>query len=832
MHGETIDPARRRRFRKLALVAAGAVSVPYLWVGYEVLSVVGDTTLVTGFLALVGAAVGAAFALSGRLSTRRALAIALLAFLGGLVAYLLAVPSASTRAEWLLTDVATLLSGLSVFQILAADVWIFGITPAPLFASWYLVFRRRYVLGALVGAAAVSFFLMTGDLGTTPGLVAAVGVIGLVGFGRLELEGGTERKRDALLSLIAVVFIVTATVSLASAGAGSELGGDGTIESNLIDNDDRIMIQGSISLSPAERFEVQASNRSYWRVGAYDRYTGRGWIRTGGTSAYDGLRPPPGETETIRQSYEMRSRLAAIPAAWKPVEVSANAQARVTSLGGFKPRSALTKGERYTVRSLRPDPSEATLRAADGPYPDGITDRYLGLPASTPDRVGTLTDRVTADAESPYESAVRIEEYLERSKNYSLEVDRPNGDIAAGFLFEMDRGYCTYFATTMVTMLRSQGIPARFAVGYTPGEQVGENRWLARGLDSHAWVEVYFSGVGWVRFDPTPAGPRRAAEERRLNDGGAADTGTPTPQSPAAPPATPPETTTVPPTTTSDPTTLPPTPTTPPDTPPDATPTDIPPTPTTVPGPTTFPPTPTTPPDTPPDTTPTDIPPTPTTPPNATPTDTTTPTDTPTPTTDTLTPTDTPPDTPTDTPVGPPTSPPGTPTGTPAGPPGEGTPGGPGPTPAPIETPPAGGPLSGLPDPGDLPPDTLPMGLFLLGGVTLLARVRVRERLRRAQWLRTMPDGPPAERVEGAYDRVEHLLSRHSRPRRPGETPREYVAAVCDGALAEAAMAVLDHYEDARYAGTVTEEDAAAAWQSFEAVYDRLSAVSWVYRRD
>jgi hypothetical protein len=69
----------------------------------------------------------------------------------------------------------------------------------------------------------------------------------------------------------------------------------------------------------------------------------------------------------------------------------------------------------------------------------------------------------------------------------------------------------------MVVMLRSQGVPARFVTGYTPGEQVGDDRYVVRGLDSHAWVEVYFADVGWVRFDPTPATERQTAEATRLD---------------------------------------------------------------------------------------------------------------------------------------------------------------------------------------------------------------------------------------------------------------------------------------------------------------------------
>jgi hypothetical protein len=70
----------------------------------------------------------------------------------------------------------------------------------------------------------------------------------------------------------------------------------------------------------------------------------------------------------------------------------------------------------------------------------------------------------------------------------------------------------------MVTMLRSEGVPARFVTGYTPGQEVEEDEWVVRGLDSHAWVQVYFPEVGWVNFDPTPAGPRRVAENARLTE--------------------------------------------------------------------------------------------------------------------------------------------------------------------------------------------------------------------------------------------------------------------------------------------------------------------------
>jgi HEPN domain-containing protein len=82
------------------------------------------------------------------------------------------------------------------------------------------------------------------------------------------------------------------------------------------------------------------------------------------------------------------------------------------------------------------------------------------------------------------------------------------------------------------------------------------------------------------------------------------------------------------------------------------------------------------------------------------------------------------------------------------------------------------------------------------------------------------------------YDRLEYLLSRRFRSRYPGETPREYVDAVSDESMAEATTTILDRYEDARYAGTVTEADAAAAREAFESIYRRFSAVWWIRGRE
>lgn len=105
------------------------------------------------------------------------------------------------------------------------------------------------------------------------------------------------------------------------------------------------------------------------------------------------------------------------------------------------------------------DASPQQLQTAGSDYPDSIQDDYTQVPDSTPGRVGERTERLTANADTPYQTSRVVEQYLESNKNYSLDVDRPRGNVADSFRFEMDAGYCTYYATAMVTMLRTQTTP-------------------------------------------------------------------------------------------------------------------------------------------------------------------------------------------------------------------------------------------------------------------------------------------------------------------------------------------------------------------------------------
>jgi Transglutaminase-like enzymes, putative cysteine proteases len=200
--------------------------------------------------------------------------------------------------------------------------------------------------------------------------------------------------------------------------------------------------------------------------------------------------------------------MSILPAAWKPITIEGPvaSQATVTTQGGLIPRTSLSADTEYTVTSRLPLWTPAQLRRAGTAYPAEIDETYREVPADTGNRVTQRTNQIIANAsaDTPYDAAIAVERYLEADKQYSLSVSKPDGNVAESFLFEMDAGYCVYYASTMAVMLRTQGIPTRFVTGYTPGQRIDSNTHVVRGLNSHAWVEVYFPDTGWVRFDPTP----------------------------------------------------------------------------------------------------------------------------------------------------------------------------------------------------------------------------------------------------------------------------------------------------------------------------------------
>jgi hypothetical protein len=134
---------------------------------------------------------------------------------------------------------------------------------------------------------------------------------------------------------------------------------------------------------------------------------------------------------------------------------------------------------------------------------------------------------ITVGLDTPYDKVIAITNYLRENITYSETVPNqpPRQDSVDWFLFDIRQGFCNYYATAEIILLRSLGIPARWAVGFAQGERLEDGNYLVRQRDAHAWPEVYFPGLGWVEFEPTasqpvlsrPPGEASASEEGATN---------------------------------------------------------------------------------------------------------------------------------------------------------------------------------------------------------------------------------------------------------------------------------------------------------------------------
>ena len=172
--------------------------------------------------------------------------------------------------------------------------------------------------------------------------------------------------------------------------------------------------------------------------------------------------------------------------------------------------------EQYAMAYWQIDPSPQML-AGSFPSPVGhvFDPRDLELDQASHQRVSALAAMVTQGLTTPYARALAIQQFLRSTGGftYSLKLAPPARDRAGNDLgldplsnfLVTKQGYCVQFASAMIMMARSLGIPARIAVGFLPGH-VDKGQWVVVASDAHAWPEIYLDGLGWTRFEPTPRG--------------------------------------------------------------------------------------------------------------------------------------------------------------------------------------------------------------------------------------------------------------------------------------------------------------------------------------
>jgi transglutaminase-like putative cysteine protease len=184
-------------------------------------------------------------------------------------------------------------------------------------------------------------------------------------------------------------------------------------------------------------------------------------------------------------------------------------EAEENSDGSWSLDEPFEEGSYYGVVSEIPQPTAVQLRGAGVDYPAPLRETFLQLPEDNPPVVKETADRIMRryDTDTPYDSARAVERYLIHDGGffYNLDVSYRRADKAIEeFLGDGREGFCTQFATSMALILREMEIPARVVYGSTSGEVVDEDEYLVTGSNMHTWVEVYFPGVGWYPFNPTP----------------------------------------------------------------------------------------------------------------------------------------------------------------------------------------------------------------------------------------------------------------------------------------------------------------------------------------
>ncbi|MFJ2770187.1 DUF3488 and DUF4129 domain-containing transglutaminase family protein [Streptomyces sp. NPDC087300] len=412
---------------------------------------------------------------------------------------------------------------------------------------WFLLASAGYLLlllaegrdrlsqwGRVFGGAARAPGRVSGGLESNTGAIApvrtgrrigavALGIALVVPLGLPALDGGLLDGTDG-------------------AGAGGR-GGGGTISAvNPL-----VALQDSLN-QPEDRevlsyrTNAEQTDEMYLRIVSLDQFDGTTWKTTVRRieDVPSPLPDPRGLNPDVRRTEVQTNISAAEDYAqnWLPMPFPAS-QVEIDGRWRFEPegralvgdRGQTTRGAQYKVKSLIVEPTAEQLANAPAP-PSELAREFTKVPDSLPEVVEQTARKVTKGAANPYEQAVKLQDYFasDGGFTYNTQVRAGSGPAAIGRFLEQKEGFCVHFSFAMASMARTLGIPARVAVGFTPGSAQA-NGTMSVGLrDAHAWPELYFEGVGWTRFEPTPT--RGSVPDYTRSDvpsGGASDPDTPEP---------------------------------------------------------------------------------------------------------------------------------------------------------------------------------------------------------------------------------------------------------------------------------------------------------------
>jgi transglutaminase-like putative cysteine protease len=357
----------------------------------------------------------------------------------------------------------------------------------------------------------------------TAALLAA-GVITVVALRALHdrtrrVELTTSRRSGSMLvpaalGTAAAIAVMAGLVGPRIPGAGAEPiyetrgrnGGVTEVQSPLVDIRSRLTNRGNVEL-----FRVNADAESYWRETTLPEFDGDTFRLPNGEleSIQDEGRPAANDGVIIRQQIQILALDGPLVPAAASVRFAGGSRGQqqidlrlnevtntLLASGDFEP------GDLFAVDSVSPRLTPDQLRAATTAAPPG--DVFIDLPDDLPDVVGELAAEATSGATTSFDRAIALEQWFHANFEYSLEVQQGHGSSAIESFLNGRVGYCEQFAATFAVMARTLDIPSRVAVGYTPGLLNADGWYSVIGKNSHAWPELWFDGIGWVAFEPTP----------------------------------------------------------------------------------------------------------------------------------------------------------------------------------------------------------------------------------------------------------------------------------------------------------------------------------------
>jgi transglutaminase-like putative cysteine protease len=284
-------------------------------------------------------------------------------------------------------------------------------------------------------------------------------------------------------------------------------------------------------------------NRFYWEARTYDTYESNQWVSTIQTrqdltqNSVDLNQPGADARPVITFTFFPHDPISNLYTVPEPLWVNIPSQAYMTAnadgsvnYSALMSQDFLHPGDQYLVRSALESETVSELRDTSTSYPQWVLNDYLQLPPSITPRTKQLAEQIASGISNPYDIAVAVTEYLRNNIEYNQSISQPppNQERIDWFLFDYKQGFCNYYASAEVILLRSLGIPARMGVGFAQGQRnippiqnlppgispdasnqiVSEvSTYVVRQKDAHAWPEVYFPEVGWVIFEPTVSQP-------------------------------------------------------------------------------------------------------------------------------------------------------------------------------------------------------------------------------------------------------------------------------------------------------------------------------------